>query len=62
MHHRPTYGYLLRSDLTAHRVTPLINVESTAITEAERQATRDFTANHPAADLPCDDHGDRKNA
>lgn len=40
----------------------IINVEPTAITEAERQATRDFTANHPAADLPCDDHGDRKDA
>ncbi|MEC4573870.1 hypothetical protein [Streptomyces virginiae] len=29
----------------------IINVAPTAITEAERQATRDFTANHPAAEL-----------
>ncbi|MCX5079359.1 hypothetical protein OHA84_01395 [Streptomyces sp. NBC_00513] len=40
----------------------IIDVQPTAITEAERQATRDFTMNHPAADLPCDDHGNRKNA
>ncbi|GAB7109060.1 hypothetical protein JCM4814A_73740 [Streptomyces phaeofaciens JCM 4814] len=37
----------------------IINVSPTAITEAERQATRDFVANHPATDLPCDAHGDR---
>ncbi|MFB6560261.1 hypothetical protein ACFCYH_15460 [Streptomyces sp. NPDC056400] len=38
----------------------IINVEPTAITEAERQATRDFTANHPATELPCDDQGNRR--
>ncbi|MFJ2753560.1 hypothetical protein [Streptomyces sp. NPDC087297] len=37
-----------------------INVPSTAITEAERQATRDFLANHPAAELPCDANGNRR--
>ncbi|MGC5561782.1 hypothetical protein ACPYPG_02915 [Streptomyces sp. FR-108] len=35
-------------------------VDPTAITEVERQATRDFTANHPAADLPCDEQGHRR--
>ncbi|MFB7407041.1 hypothetical protein ACFCZ2_07630 [Streptomyces sp. NPDC056202] len=38
----------------------IIQVEPTAISEAERQATRDFTANHPAAELPCDDRGNRR--
>ncbi|MFF2776925.1 hypothetical protein ACFVU3_18690 [Streptomyces sp. NPDC058052] len=38
----------------------IIQVEPTAITEAERQATRDFTQNHPAAELPCDAEGDRR--
>ncbi|MFZ3494786.1 hypothetical protein ACODT5_16475 [Streptomyces sp. 5.8] len=38
----------------------IINVEPTAITEAERQATRDFTTNHPASELPCDEQGNRK--
>ncbi|MET9695121.1 hypothetical protein ABZY81_43300 [Streptomyces sp. NPDC006514] len=38
----------------------IINVEPIAITEAGRQATRDFTANHPAAELPCDDQGNRR--
>ncbi|MER6955963.1 hypothetical protein [Streptomyces sp. NPDC000618] len=37
----------------------IINVSPTAITEAERQAARDFVANHPATELPCDAHGDR---
>ncbi|MDX2393587.1 hypothetical protein NJL88_26715 [Streptomyces sp. DK15] len=40
----------------------IINVEPTAIAEVERQATRDYTTNHPAADLPCDDQGNRKAA
>ncbi|MET9931169.1 MULTISPECIES: hypothetical protein [unclassified Streptomyces] len=39
----------------------IINVEPTAITEVERQATRDFLAHHTAADLPCDNQGNRKN-
>ncbi|MFG2339439.1 hypothetical protein [Streptomyces yangpuensis] len=38
----------------------IINVEATAITEAERQATRDFLAHHKATELPCDDRGDRR--
>ncbi|WP_030721285.1 DUF4239 domain-containing protein [Streptomyces sp. NRRL S-237] len=38
----------------------IINVPPTAITEAERQATRDFVANHPAAELPCDNQGNRR--
>ncbi|WP_327257241.1 bestrophin-like domain [Streptomyces sp. NBC_01244] len=38
----------------------IIDVQPTAISEAERQATRDFTTNHPAAELPCDDHGNRR--
>ncbi|MGW7454373.1 bestrophin-like domain [Streptomyces sp. NPDC054787] len=37
----------------------IIDVQSTAITEAERQATRDFLTHHTAADLPCDDKGNR---
>ncbi|MFF9199692.1 hypothetical protein ACF09L_31265 [Streptomyces sp. NPDC014779] len=40
----------------------IIDVEPTAIAEAERQATRDFTANHPASALPCDEHGNRRAA
>ncbi|MFE1897888.1 hypothetical protein [Streptomyces yangpuensis] len=40
----------------------IINIEATAtaITEAERQATRDFLAHHKATELPCDDRGDRR--
>ncbi|OQR63505.1 hypothetical protein B6E66_14405 [Streptomyces maremycinicus] len=38
----------------------IINVEPTAITEAERQANRDFLAHHDAAELPCDSHGIRR--
>ncbi|MEU5921929.1 hypothetical protein [Streptomyces sp. NPDC047141] len=38
----------------------IISVEPTAITEAERQATRDFLTNHPAAELPCDTQGNRR--
>jgi len=38
----------------------IINVAPTAMAEAERQAERDFTANHPAAELPCDDEGNRR--
>ncbi|MEV7192726.1 hypothetical protein AB0N81_13160 [Streptomyces sp. NPDC093510] len=37
-------------------------VEPTAITEVERQATRDFLAHHKAADLPCDTKGNRRGA
>ncbi|YAV58696.1 hypothetical protein ACRAKG_00250 [Streptomyces rosealbus] len=40
----------------------IINVHSTAITEVERQATRDFLANHQPADLPCDDSGNKRSA
>ncbi|EPH40213.1 DUF4239 domain-containing protein [Streptomyces aurantiacus] len=40
----------------------LINVEPTAISEVERQATRDFLVHHEAADLPCDANGDRRTA
>ncbi|MGA5193117.1 hypothetical protein [Streptomyces exfoliatus] len=40
----------------------IIDVQPTAITEAERQATRDFLARHTAADLPCDDQGNRRTA
>ncbi|MFC8125955.1 hypothetical protein [Streptomyces sp. NPDC057302] len=39
----------------------VINVHPTAITEVERQATRDFLANHQPADLPCDDNGNKRN-
>ncbi|MEU3843814.1 hypothetical protein AB0E88_27730 [Streptomyces sp. NPDC028635] len=35
----------------------IINVAPTAITEAGRQAERDFTNNHPSAQLPCDSDG-----
>ncbi|MER8237006.1 hypothetical protein [Streptomyces sp. NPDC094049] len=38
----------------------IINVGPTAIAEAERQAYRDFTANHPSAALPCDSTGARR--
>ncbi|MFF0433319.1 hypothetical protein ACFYU9_13965 [Streptomyces sp. NPDC004327] len=37
----------------------IINVEPTAITEVERQATRDFLAHHPTTPLPCDAKGNR---
>ncbi|MGW7064774.1 bestrophin-like domain [Streptomyces sp. NPDC054904] len=40
----------------------IIDVHPTAITEVERQATRDFTTNHPASDLPCDNQGNRRAA
>ncbi|GHE43883.1 hypothetical protein GCM10018785_11830 [Streptomyces longispororuber] len=39
----------------------VISVEPTALTEAGRQATRDFLTHHTAADLPCDDQGNRRN-
>ncbi|MEE1814432.1 hypothetical protein PUR59_05270 [Streptomyces sp. SP18ES09] len=38
----------------------IINVTPTAITEVERQATRDFLAHSPAAELPCDGQGNRR--
>ncbi|NUP17989.1 MAG: hypothetical protein HOZ81_18240 [Streptomyces sp.] len=38
----------------------IIDVQPTAIAEAERQATRDFLAHHPASQLPCDGQGDRR--
>lgn len=38
-----------------------ISVDPTAITEVERQATRDFLANHQPTDLPCDTNGNRRN-
>ncbi|MFF0274594.1 MULTISPECIES: bestrophin-like domain [unclassified Streptomyces] len=37
----------------------IIDIEPTAIAEVERQAQRDFTANHPNAALPCDRAGTR---
>ncbi|MFD5764636.1 hypothetical protein ACFWIN_02255 [Streptomyces sp. NPDC127049] len=40
----------------------IIDIEPTAIAEAERQARRDFTANHPASELPCDTDGSRRAA
>ncbi|WP_329233758.1 hypothetical protein OHB07_28520 [Streptomyces sp. NBC_00111] len=40
----------------------IIDVQPTAIAEVERQALRDYTTNHPAAEIPCDDHGNRKTA
>ncbi|QCX74189.1 hypothetical protein C9F11_02430 [Streptomyces sp. YIM 121038] len=40
----------------------IIDVEPTAISEAERQADRDFLINHTAAELPCDTDGDRRRA
>ncbi|RST19600.1 DUF4239 domain-containing protein [Streptomyces sp. WAC05374] len=39
----------------------IVDVQPTAIAEAERQATRDFLAHHSAADLPCNDQGIRRN-
>ncbi|MGW7052957.1 bestrophin-like domain [Streptomyces sp. NPDC054887] len=38
----------------------IIDVQPTAITEAERQAERDFLARHTAAELPCDNQGNRR--
>ena len=38
----------------------IIDVQPTAIAEAERQATRDFLVRHKPADLPCDDQGNRR--
>ncbi|MFJ4713826.1 hypothetical protein [Streptomyces sp. NPDC088785] len=38
----------------------IIDVEPTAITDAEGQATRDFVTNHPAAELPCTADGNRR--
>ncbi|WP_405928048.1 hypothetical protein OG554_04945 [Streptomyces griseus] len=37
----------------------IIDVTPTAIT-AERQAARDFLTHHTAADLPCDEQGNRR--
>ncbi|MFD8210263.1 hypothetical protein ACFV2S_28135 [Streptomyces sp. NPDC059695] len=37
----------------------LIDVEPTAMAEAEPQATRDFLAHSTVAELPCDDLGNR---
>ncbi|MFE6979298.1 hypothetical protein [Streptomyces sp. NPDC057682] len=38
----------------------IIDVRPTAMTEVQRQATRDFLAHHTAADIPCDDKGNRR--
>lgn len=38
----------------------IIDVQPTAISEAERQATRDFLAHNPATRIPCDDAGNRR--
>ncbi|MFJ8825496.1 hypothetical protein ACIREE_27455 [Streptomyces sp. NPDC102467] len=38
----------------------IIDVKPTAITDVERQATRDFLAHHPATQIPCDAKGDRR--
>ncbi|WP_409055356.1 hypothetical protein [Streptomyces sp. SYP-A7185] len=38
----------------------MIDVKPTAITETERQATRDFLAHHSAAELPCTADGARR--
>ncbi|WP_370414154.1 hypothetical protein [Streptomyces fradiae] len=40
----------------------IVDVEPTAIADTERQAYRDFTAHHPAAELPCDANGIRRAA
>ncbi|MEU4066325.1 hypothetical protein AB0F25_28685 [Streptomyces wedmorensis] len=40
----------------------IINVSPKAITEAERQATRDLLAHQPASAIPCDDQGNRRAA
>ncbi|MFG2113338.1 hypothetical protein ACGFRB_11990 [Streptomyces sp. NPDC048718] len=38
----------------------IVDVRPTALAEAERQATRDFLAHHPASRIPCDDKGNRR--
>lgn len=38
----------------------ITDVPPTAIAEVEHQATRDFSAHHSAADIPCDDNGNRR--
>ncbi|MCX5384620.1 DUF4239 domain-containing protein [Streptomyces sp. NBC_00083] len=40
----------------------VIDVAPTAITDVQHQAERDFTANHPGTDLPCDTDGNRRTA
>lgn len=40
----------------------IIDVEPTAISEAERQAERDFLIHHSASELPCDADGNRRRA
>ncbi|MEV4424140.1 hypothetical protein AB0K23_01940 [Streptomyces sp. NPDC049602] len=40
----------------------IIDVQPTAISEAERQATRDFLAHRPATELPCDAEDNRRAA
>ncbi|MGW4378388.1 bestrophin-like domain [Kitasatospora sp. NPDC004531] len=40
----------------------IIDVKPTAIAEIERQAYRDFHANDPNGQLPCDDRGNRRSA
>ncbi|MBW5423510.1 DUF4239 domain-containing protein [Streptomyces sp. BG9H] len=39
----------------------IIDIKPTSITDVERQAERDFLAHHTAADLPCDEQGNRTN-
>ncbi|MEK9520604.1 DUF4239 domain-containing protein [Streptomyces sp. NPDC087908] len=40
----------------------IIDIQPTAIAVVERQARRDFTAHHPAAEVPCDADGNRRTA
>ncbi|MER7922914.1 hypothetical protein ABTY96_07205 [Streptomyces sp. NPDC096057] len=40
----------------------IINVTPTAIADAEHEATRDFTANHPTTELPCTANGNSRTA
>lgn len=40
----------------------IIDVQSTAMADTEREAARDFAAHQPVSELPCDDQGNRRTA
>ncbi|MDT9691050.1 hypothetical protein Q5762_22410 [Streptomyces sp. P9(2023)] len=51
------YGPLPRLD-----PAPAIGPSAARACVSNRRATRDFTTNHPASELPCDDKGNRRAA
>lgn len=59
---KPVFGMLVAADNKRSEEREERLTQATAIAEAERQATRDFLTHHTAADLPCDDQGNRRSA